>query len=446
MSPQENTVDKKEKPWWLSGEVLLTLLVAAFFRLVFIKTTQFMADHAAFYQMAYDGVALGLWPISGNHASVGPLIPPLFVYLLMIPAAISSNPLAGAIFIALSNIGAILLTYLFVRRYYGRLPATIAALLYATATNVLIFSRDIWQPDLLPPLVLLFMFCLFRGVVEQRRNWFLPAAILLGAMFQIHTSAIYLIFPFLAAVILAFKTLRVRDIILAAIAELLLFSPYLLLEITDHFADIQALLNAFMQPSHITPESLQFYGTFVKSTVDRVPANSSQYVDTHLFPANSHSIMITPLLYPLQLFLQKESFLMPYVLFASMFAVLFLMVFPGNLSNSTGNRRTLLKEFLASPYRKGLLLLMTWQSLVFVMLRHPSALFIHYVLFLVPGPFILIAIASTSLLQLVRRFWPAAGATLLRYGVLCSCGLMILAQTIGSASTLIDRAQGNFDS
>ncbi|MGH2480707.1 MAG: ArnT family glycosyltransferase, partial [Ktedonobacteraceae bacterium] len=242
-------IQQVKRAWWCNWEVYLIVLVAALFRLVFINNTQFMADHAIFYQMAYDGLKHGLWPISGNRSSAGPLISPLFVYVMMIPAAISPNPIGGAIFVALCNVAGVLLTYLFTNRYYGRLAGAIASLLYATAIYVIIFNRDIWQPDLLPPLTILFIWCLFKGVVEQRRNWFLPAVLLLGVMVQFHTTAIYLVVPLLAALVLAFRTLRLREIALTIGASLILFSPYILLERMVHFVDIQQNIKLVRSPA-----------------------------------------------------------------------------------------------------------------------------------------------------------------------------------------------------
>ena len=83
------------------------------------------------------------------------------VYFLMIPAGFSPDPLWATVMTALFNVAAVLLTYIFTRRYFGCLAATIAALLYATAQTTIVFSRFIWQPNLIAPFTVLFMFALF---------------------------------------------------------------------------------------------------------------------------------------------------------------------------------------------------------------------------------------------------------------------------------------------
>ncbi|HEY6539324.1 MAG TPA: glycosyltransferase family 39 protein, partial [Ktedonobacteraceae bacterium] len=297
--------------WWQSWEFYLIALLAIVLRLYRIDTAQYMTDQNTFYQMAHDALAHGLWPISANRASTGALIPPLFVYVMMIPSAFTSNPVAGNILIALCNVAAVLLTYIFVRRYYGRLAGAISALLYATAVNVIIFSRDIWQPDLLPLFVILLLFMLFRGVVEGKRYWFLPAALLIGAMYQFHSTAIYLLAPLLVAVVLAYKTIRWRELPLAAFGLLLLYAPYIYLERHNQYADIRRLFQLAVEPAHFYSDALQLYPVFVQSFVLN-PLH--EHADTHLIPSNGHSILLTTPLRFIAQFAQPETWLMDLLL------------------------------------------------------------------------------------------------------------------------------------
>src|SRR5207237_8330923 len=105
-------------------------------------------------------------PTTSNIASIRIVNPPVVIYLLMLPAAFSANPLWAVVFVALLNVLAVLLPYLFTRRYFGRLTAVLAALLYATASEPVFFSRFIWQQNMIAPFVVLFFFALFWGVRE----------------------------------------------------------------------------------------------------------------------------------------------------------------------------------------------------------------------------------------------------------------------------------------
>src|SRR5260370_4616334 len=178
---QKSVVKRRNKAFALlrTWELYPILFIAASLRLYRIDTVLFVDDQAVVFSMARDAIVHGLWPITSNRASLGILNFPLVVYLFMLPAAISSNPLWAEVMVGLLNTIAVLLAYLFVRRYYGRLAGTIVALFYATCMMALAYSGDIWPQSVLPPFVMLFLFCLFRGVVERRRGWLFPAILLL---------------------------------------------------------------------------------------------------------------------------------------------------------------------------------------------------------------------------------------------------------------------------
>ena len=439
---------KKEPIWWMSWEFYLIVLLAVGLRLYRIDTAQYMTDHNTFYQMAHDAVANGLWPISGNRSSTGPLIPPLFVYIMMIPAAISSNPVAGNIFIALCNIAAVLLTYIFVRRYYGRLAGTISALLYATAVNVIIFSRDIWQPDLLPLFVVLLLFMLFRGVVQKKSYWFLPAVLLIAAMYQLHSTAVYLAIPLLVALVLAFKTIRWRELPLTVLGLLVMFAPYIYLEYRRHYIDVIQLFHVASNAPVFTNDALLFYAMWVHSFV----LNPLQYrfvlprlsVDTHLIPGNAHSILLTTPLHLIAQFSQPESWLMEGLLLGAWLMVALLILWPFR-SSEQRSLKGLWQNLLNSPERKGLLLLLVWQGTFLLILRHSVFVYIHYLIYLLPGPFILIGLLLANAIKWVRHLH-FSWERLVRYGLYALVGMLVLIQTVGSVGWLVDHTRGNFDS
>ena len=440
---------ESEPLWWQSREFYLIALLAIILRFYRIDTAQYMTDQNTFYSMAHDALAHGLWPISANRASTGALIPPLFVYVMMIPAAFTSNPIAGNILMALCNVAAVLLTYMFVRRYYGRLAGAISALLYATAVNVIIFSRDIWQPDLLPLFAILLMFMLFRGVVEGKRYWFLPAVLLIGAMYQFHSTAIYLFAPLLVAVVLAYKTIRWRELPLATIALLLLYAPYIYLERHNQFADIRRLVHLALEPASFHTDALQLYPVFVQSFVLN-PLH--EHADTHLIPGNGHSILLTTPLRLIAQFAQPETWLMDLLLVGGIVLVIVLVLWSGRFRGQGGLRglariRGWWKELLASPLRKGLIVLLTWQGMVLLETHHPVdiIMYIHYLTYLLPGPFILIGLLLAYVVKLAQWRWPSR-ERIVRYGLYVAVGLMVIVQTVASAGWLVDHAEGNFSS
>ena len=445
----ETQAPSTERVWWQSWEFYLIALLAIVLRFYRIDTAQYMTDHNTFYSMAHDAITHGLWPISANRASTGALIPPLFVYVMMIPAAFTSNPIAGNILMALCNVAAVLLTYIFVRHYYGRLAGAISALLYATAINVIVFSRDIWQPDLLPLFAIVLMFMLFRGVVEGKRYWFLPAALLIGAMYQFHSTSIYLLAPLLVAVVLAYKTIRWRELFLAAAALLVLYAPYIYLERHNSYADIRRIIQLALQPASFHTDALRLYPVFIQSFVLN-PLR--EHADTHLIPSNGHSILLTTPLRLIAQFAQPETWLMDLLLVAGILLAVALVLWSGRSREQSSlpklaRMRGWWKDLLASPQRKGLLLLLAWQGMVLVMTHHPSEIimYIHYLTYLLPGPFILIGILLAHIVKLAHWRWPSR-ERIVRYGLYVVVGLIVIVQTVGSAGWLVDHAEGNFSS
>ena len=222
--------------------LLLVVLVAGFLRFYKINTTEFDEDQAMLFRLAYDAIHHGLLPVTSNRSSIGLANPPGVIYLFMLPAALSSNPVWAAVMVGAFSVIAVALTYIFTRRYYGRVAAIVAALLYAITFRQLIYTRFIWQPNLMAPFVVLLMFVLFLGGVKRRKGWLFAALLLMGILYQTHEITLLLAIPLLVALVLAWRTVRWRDLVLAVVSLLILFSPFLLWEVMHKFQDVLALL------------------------------------------------------------------------------------------------------------------------------------------------------------------------------------------------------------
>ena len=416
-------------------EIYPIMLVAAFLRLYQLNVTEFDEDQATVFRMARDAVTHGLLPATSNIASIRINNPPGVVYLLMLPAAFSSDPLWGVALVALLNIAAVLLTYIFVRRYFGRLAAILAALFYATATMPVHFSRFIWQQNMIAPFVVLFFFVLFRGAVDRRKGWLFPALFLLGLVIQLHETTALLAVPLLVAVLLAPETVRWRDVIFGLLANLLLYSTYILWEIATHFADVPIFLRITKLPAQIDSSAFVYYRDFF-SPFSQVPTNPRTIV-YHLYPA-----------------LSWLNALMPLLVFGGFVtaSLLFLASFTTDPLSASGETRTKpgfwsrlwrwWTGFRSSPTRCAMLLLLVWQIVpLLVLSRHSVPVFPYYVLLLMPGPFILIGL----LVEEASKWMRARGRDLLilRYGLYFCISITLIAQMVGTTAGLVDDTNGN---
>jgi hypothetical protein len=460
---------------WLASawEVFLILLVAGFLRFYQINTTEFDEDQAQLFRMAYDAVHHALLPTTSNAASIGISNPPGVIYLFMPLAALSANPLWGAMLVGVFTTATVLLTYFFTRHYYGRFAGIVAALLYATSARPLTYARFIWQPNLMPPFVVLFMFALFWGVVERRKGWLFAALFLFGILYQMHPTTLLLAVPLLAAIVLAPGTLRWRDLAFACAALLVIFFPYLIWEAYTGFADIRTVLMLAKQHAHIDTQAIHLYRTFL-IPFDTPPTDMRSLVRM-LAPMLSWLSIAVPLL----------------TLGGLVTAGLLLLRSAGGQDAKVdeapgrpqGSAPTIHEETIpaaqeakgggernrvgaglapalwwlrwlynwwadlrATPYRCGLVLLLVWQiAPLLILSRHSVPLHSQYFFMFMPGPFILIGLFLAKVVEWLRGHGQRRQWSFLRYAVYVIVGLVIIAQLVGSMAAAIDTSSGNFD-
>lgn len=434
--------------WLLQNwEIALILFLSIFLHLINIDRAIFNDDEVNVFRMAHDAIASGWLPLTSNRASLGNLNPPLVVYFFMLPASLSANPLWAEIMVALLNAAAVLLTCVFVRRYYGRLAGVIAALLYATSAGAWTFSRNIWPQNFLPFFVLLFLVMLFRGVVERRKGWLFWSILLFGVLYQLHGSSLYLLIPLAAAVVFAYKTIRVRDIVLGIVALLVLFSPYIIWEFHSSFADVAVLFQSTNQQAHTDTEALHFYLFFLH------PYLVSPYVDigarirdTHLLVPGKQSILAHSHL----LTLLSAVYLLSIVLLLGGVLLAVARIFAVRAVPAAERGKNIVARWWtglwASPSRQGLVLLLLWQvAPLLFLLHHSIVLFVHYFIVFLPGQFILMALCGAQIIDVVKRFRPA-WERITRYAATALAVLVILAQLVGLGGTIIDLSTGHFQS
>src|SRR5256886_3178853 len=441
MYPGRGAILSNIGSWLCVWEIYPILAIAAFLRFYQLTTTEFDADQALIFQMARDAINHGLIPATGIIASIRIANPPAVVYLFMIPAAISSNPIWGAIFVGLLNVIGVLLTYIFVCRYYGRIASIIASLLYATAVEPLHFNRFIWQLNIIAPFVILFIFALFWGVVDRRKGWLFPALVLLGILIQLHITIVILSSLVLVGLVLSPGTVRLRDLALGLIFLLLLFSTYLLWEFSIKFYDLNILLQISKLHSDFDLTALNYYGFFLNPYVN-IPTNthSLEYILVPLLKWLSPTMAIFivcgltlitigvisyPQLWKRDSSVDEESRTSRYSVVRSLETV-----------------RTLWTDFRATPQRCGYFLLLCWQIVpVIILSRHSVPVFPYYLLMVLPGPFIIIGILLSTLGYWFQRqggMWKIE-----QFGIYFCTFLVILSHLLGISAVWIDEASSN---
>jgi hypothetical protein len=167
----------------------LVLVVATILRLGEPGMVEFLHDEAYLSLLAQDLVAGGPIPVTGIPSSVGIPNPPISLYVMAIPYALSSSPLIATLFIAVLNVAGVGLLWLMGHRYLRRNVALLTGLAYAVNPWAVLYSRKIWAQDFHTPFVLLGLLVGLHGFVEGKR-WAQALCLpLLFLAFQIHFAA-----------------------------------------------------------------------------------------------------------------------------------------------------------------------------------------------------------------------------------------------------------------
>ena len=171
------------------------LLLAAWLRLSDIGADPFMADQERISVLASNFARDGDWQILGTRMSVGSLKhSPLSIYLYALPYSLDDNPRIARIFTALVNLIAVALVLLIGRRYFSPITGLLAALFLAINPMTVHHSRFIWNPNLAPPFVMLFLFTMLQGFYRQKPSGRLTHLPMLSLAGQCHPT-LFLLAP-----------------------------------------------------------------------------------------------------------------------------------------------------------------------------------------------------------------------------------------------------------
>lgn len=395
MRQPKSARDAAMSGWARNWEFWLAVGLATFLRLWHIELTQFLKDQVDLTMLARQAVVHGALPITSNYSSIGTYHPPMAIYFLAPFFAFTTNPLPGVISIALVNVLAVALTYIFALRYFGRPAAGAAALLFATSDTLINYSRFIWQPNYIAFVTLLMVMALYRGCVRCKPNALVLGALLLLVDVLIHFANL-LLAPILLLALLAAPTRPGRRswVIGGGIAFVMLIPSIVFEGVVSHGADLRQILHS----SRGARLDLQVVGALIG------------FLDGFGSPQTNGIYEAFRRSYPV---LDAVAVLLFTVGILTLTVQIGLPLVRGWRARSSAaipaERQlisqilTLWRDVTADPEWRKRALLWTWIAVpIAVLLRHSEPVTVHYLLLLAPGVFIVQGLGMCAILDGLR--------------------------------------------
>lgn len=388
--------------WVRYPEFWAIVLIAALLRLWYLDHSQWLDDQAQLLTLARDAWLHGALPITGIRSSIGTLNPPLSVYILMPFFLFTKSPLPALIGLALWNIFGVALCYIFALRFFSRRAAFCSALVFACCGAAINYSRFIWQQNYLPPLLLLWAFTLYAGVVRGRRNWLALHLLLLVMIISLHPTGLTLLAVTVVALLIAPHWSTRRDALLGIGLVILLLLPTILWELTSGFSDAQLLRQFTQQPPVIDLDVFHAIYHLLGAPAYPGPGTNTPYpaiLDTALYARiDGLNVAIQNVAMAL--------YIVSYLVLTILTLAPLRRVRVGAASAATGWWRVwgwllALRAALQADARwRSYLLLWVWLTIPpLTMLRHGKAIQPHYLFILYPAFFLSIGVAVDTVVR-----------------------------------------------
>ena len=279
---------------------LLVVAVAAYFRLASLNLAEFKSDEAGTSIVVKALVDHGQVPFLGPGLATGGNSGPIYYYILAIPFLISTNPIVASAFIAVLNIVGVVFTFKLAREFFNERVALIATALDAVSPFAILFSKKIWNPDLVFPFTVILFYCLYAFVIKGRPKYLVPILALYAVILQIHPITL-----FLAPVILLFlwrsrSGIRPRYLFMGVALSLVLFAPFIYGQAMSGFGEggsLASTLKSFVF-DNVNPSVVGLLSGITSGTgFDYVLGSSAPAFYSSIFHVNDYFIVENICLY-----------------------------------------------------------------------------------------------------------------------------------------------------
>jgi hypothetical protein len=352
-------------PRWLLREqtlsFLLVLVMASLLRLPLPDLTPFGHDEALEAERARP-IWYGARPVDSEITSWFIPDPAGLLYYYALAEPFPRPAIARVLLISATNVASVLLCYLLARRFFGVRVGLLAGLFYAVNPWAVTFGRQPWVITQ-PLLTTLMLFSAMMVVVRQDRRWIIPFFIAGAAQTQTHLLAVLYGPPVLLTLLLFARKWLAPQLAIGILAGVAIVTPF-----AAHLWSLREQLT----------EALGRGNRGITLAPDLTAVNLTSWLisgynlDRKLgFDDRAMGVLSVPLL-------------IVAVLVVALLVIGVVVSVRACVRRAAGwQADALLLIWMLAP-----LALMTWQS---------SQVYIHYVLCLVPMPFLLMARGAASL-------------------------------------------------
>lgn len=234
--------------WWMIG----VITVAAYLRFFRINDlTEFLGDQGRTLLVLRAWVHDGIVPMSGPTTLSGAHLGPFYYYLLLPGYLTTGTPLGVALWVAFLGVVSVFLLYKAVLLVYGRTPAIAVSALYAVAPAIVIQDRTLWEPNLVPLFAILFAYLSILQHYRVSLRTVFAQGVVCSILIQLHYPNVF--FIVLLALVSFGHSIRVKEWKFTLLATviwsggfLLAILPFLFYEMSHEFADVGNIAHIFL--------------------------------------------------------------------------------------------------------------------------------------------------------------------------------------------------------
>jgi len=228
---------------------LLIILVLAFLLRgleVITGNYLFLFDHGHYFIDVRDRLLAGKIPLIGTYTPVqGIFQGPGWYYLLTLVFLLGKgDPYYGMVLMLIISLLSIIAAFFVVRYLWGERAGLITAFLFATAPISIKTTRHMWPPYPLLLVMVLYVYSLFKVLLEEQRGYIFWLGLIIGLTFHFEVAFGTFLLPTTIFIFLLYRhKISFKSGILALIGLLITFLPQIVFDLRHDFIQTRGIIN-----------------------------------------------------------------------------------------------------------------------------------------------------------------------------------------------------------